>query len=102
MRALIGKITKIGVQEDSLTEVEVKSYIFAVLQPMAIQAAEIEKQQTIFDLIAIITRYLNAGKTNEKSHEQSLNVPDKERLKSNPVFPHDKTTNNLLYSTIHD
>jgi hypothetical protein len=65
MRALIGKIMKIGVQEDSLTEVEVKSYIFAVLQPMAIQAAEIEKQQTIFDLIAIITRYLNAGKTNE-------------------------------------
>ena len=93
---------KIGLEEDNLIEDEVRSYILAVLQPITIQNDEIKKQQTIFDLIAVLTSHLSAGKIDEKSHEQLLKVPDKEKLKSNPVLFHDKTTNNLLYSTIHD
>ena len=98
--ALVGKIMKIGIQEGKLSEDEVRSHIRTVLEPVAAQADEIEKQQTIFDMISIILRHLKARKINEKSHEQSFEFHDLEQLKSNPVFPHDKTMNNLMYNTI--
>jgi hypothetical protein len=97
--ALVGKIMKIGIQEGKLSEDEVRSHIRTVLEPVAAQADEIEKHQTIFDMISIILGQLKARKINEKSHED-IEFPDREQLKSNPVFPHDKTMNNLMYNTM--